>query len=170
MSLTPLDLQQKTFKKLRLGGIDAQEVDEFLDVVARQLEELVREMHRLQESLRQRDAQLAEHRQREQLLQSTLTTAQAMSEEFKAHARKEAGLILGDAELQGEKIIANAQARRLSLISEIDELKRSKATFVSQLGSLLEHHRALLEHVTGEAAKAQPSDNLSFLAPPANKR
>jgi cell division initiation protein len=172
MKLTPLEVQQKTFKKTRFGGADAREVDEYLDLVGHEMEELIRELHRLQETLRQKDAQLAEHKEREALLQSTLTTAQRLSEDLKSHARKEAELVLSDAELQAEKIIANAQARRLSLIGEIDELKRSKATFASQLGSMIEAHRAMLEAMSGEANKGAPSgsgDNLSFLAPPSKR-
>jgi cell division initiation protein len=173
MKLTPLEVQQKTFRKVRLGGLDAAEVGQFLEQVAVQMEDLVRETHRLHEALRQKDSQLAEHREREGLLQSTLTTAQRVTDDLKAQARRESELLLSDAELQAEKIIANAQAKRLALISEIDELKRAKSTFVSQLGALVEGHRALLESLTGEAPgqkPAAPGDNVSFLAPNPAKR
>jgi len=166
MKLTPLEVQQKTFKKVRLGGLDAHAVSSFLELVAAEMEQLVRHGHRLEESLRERDAQLADHRERERLLQETLTTAQKLTEDMKARARQEAELLIQDAELQGEKVVANAQARRLQLINEIDELKRSKSTFVSQLAALIESHRALLEALRGDPAKAGPGDNVSFFAPP----
>src|SRR5437016_4086684 len=102
MKLTPLDIQQKTFKKVRFGGVDAAEVQKFLAAAAQALEDATRELHRLQETLRQKDAQLAEHREREQILQSTLTTAQKITDDLKATSRKEAELLLSDAELQGE--------------------------------------------------------------------
>jgi cell division initiation protein len=171
MKLTPLEVQQKTFGKARFGGLDAQEVKHFLDQVAAQMEELVRETHRLQEAGRQKDSQLAEHKDREQLLQATLTTAQRVSDDLRAQARKEGELLLGDAELQAEKIVANAQSKRLQLIAEIDELKRARATFISQLQSLIQTHQALLATISGDEKTAQktPSDNLSFLAPPAKR-
>ena len=42
MKLTPLDLQQKSFRKGRLGGLDEKEVRAYLDFVAHELEEMTR--------------------------------------------------------------------------------------------------------------------------------
>jgi cell division initiation protein len=173
MKLTPLEVMQKQFKKVFTGGLDASEVRSFLEHVAREMEEQVRETHRLQETIRQRDHSLVEHKEREALLQTTLTTAQRVSDELKSAARKEQELVLQDAELQAEKIIANAQAKRLALIGEIDELKRAKASFVQTLQSMIDAHRALLEAVTGQEVSKPPpavaTDNVSFFAPPAKR-
>src|SRR3954464_398421 len=98
MKLTPLEVQQKTFKKAMFGGVDAAEVDQFLDLVAHAMEDQTRDLHRLQESLRQKDANLVEYREREQMLQSTMTTAQRVSDDLKGSARKEAEVMLSDAE------------------------------------------------------------------------
>src|SRR2546429_3304593 len=111
MKLTPLDLQQKTFRKVTLGGLDEREVRSWLDLVATQLEELTRQLNRPDEEQRRRDARINAFKDREQLLQQTLTTTQKVAEEMKVNARKEADIVLSDAELQAEKIIANAQAR-----------------------------------------------------------
>lgn len=174
MKLTPLDLQQKSFKKGRLGGLDEKEVRSYLDHVASELEDLTRRLNRQDEELRRREARINEFRDREQLLQQTLTTAQRLAEEMKANTRKEADIIFSDAELQAEKIIANAQAKRMQLIQEIDELKRAKASFMQQLAAILESHKSLLEQVRGEPQQSNPpqpaADNVSFLAPPAVKK
>ena len=175
MKLTPLDLQQKSFRKTRLGGIDEKEVRQFLDMVASEMEELARKLNKQDEELRRREARINEFKDREQLLQQTLTTAQRLAEEMKAHGRKEADIVLSDAELQAEKIIANAQARRLQLIGEIDELKRSRASFIQQLQAILDQHKASLEHIKGDVAQqSEPpppaGDNVSFLAPPVAKK
>lgn len=172
MKLTPLDIHQKQFKKSTFGGVDPADVQQFLKMVAHALEEATRDLHKLQEQVRQKDSQLAEHRDREQNLQSTLTTAQKVTEDLKSNARKEAELMVSDAELQAEKIVANAQARRLQLIGEIDELKRARSTFISQLTSLVEAHKSLLEAMAGEgSAKGTAApDNVSFFAPPNKSR
>jgi cell division initiation protein len=176
MKLTPLDLQQKTFRKARLGGLDEKDVRTFIELCAQELEEMTRKIHKQDEELRRREARIAEFRDREQLLQTTLTTAQKLSEEMKQATRKEADILISDAELQAEKIIANAQARRLQLIGEIDELKRARTSFLQQLASLIETHKAILDHVRGEPAHSEPppatgaADNLSFLAPPVSKK
>ena len=174
MKLTPLDLQQKTFRKVRLGGIDQREVRAWLDMLAAQLEELTRKINRQDEELRRREARINEFKDREQLLQQTLTTTQKVAEEMRANARKEADIILSDAELQGEKIIANAQARRMALVGEIEELKRARGSFMQQLQSLLDSHKSLLDHMRGEPQPAEPAgsgaDNVSFMAPPVTKK
>ncbi|HUJ25274.1 MAG TPA: DivIVA domain-containing protein [Myxococcales bacterium] len=175
MKLTPLDLQQKSFRKVRLGGLDEKEVRQYLDLVASELEEMARKLNRQDEELRRREARINEFKDREQLLQQTLTTAQRLAEEMKAHGRKEADIVLSDAELQAEKIIANAQARRLQLIQEIDELKRARMSFIQQLQGIIEQHRSILEHIKGDQAQqSEPppptGDNVSFLAPPVSKK
>jgi cell division initiation protein len=172
MKLTPLDLQQKTFRKVRLGGLDEREVRSWLDLVAAQLEELVRKINRQDEELRRREARINEFKDREQLLQQTLTTTQKLAEEMKANARKEADIVVSEAELQGEKIIANAQARRMQLVGEIEELKRARASFAQQLQGLLDMHKSILDNMRGEQQPAEPpaGDNVSFLAPPVTKK
>lgn len=175
MKLTPLDLQQKTFRKIRFGGVDQVEVEAFLELAASQLEELNRKANQQDEELRRREARIVEYQDREQLLQQTLTTAQRLGDEMKAGARKESEIILSSAELQAEKIIAAAQTRRLQLIAEIEELKRTRVSFLSQLSSLVESHRALIEAMrpASEQQGAQPAaraeDNVSFLAPPGKR-
>ena len=176
MKLTPLDLQQKTFRKARLGGCDEREVKAFLEKAASELEDVVRKLHHQDEELRKQAARIAEYREREQLLQTTLTSAQKMTEELKSNARREAELVLSDAELQAEKIIANAQAKRLQLIGDIEELKRAKTAFVSQLQAVIETHRSMLETVRSSDAQEPPrvqvpsvGDNVSFLAPPVKR-
>jgi cell division initiation protein len=172
MKLTPLDLQQKSFRKLRLGGVDADEVRAFLETCAGEMEELIRKLHKQDEELRRRETRIGDFLAREQLLQQTLTTAQRLADEMKAQTRKEAEIILGDAELQAEKIIANAQQKRMQLIQEIDELKRARLGFVQQLASLIDTHKALLDSARGEPVdKSSPtaSDNVSFLAPPTKR-
>jgi cell division initiation protein len=173
MKLTPLDLQQKTFRKGRFGGLDEQDVRQFLEQVGSELEDMARKNNRQDEELRRREARINEFKDREQLLQQTLTTAQRLADEMKVNVRKEADIVIGDAELQAEKIIANAQAKRMQLITEIDELKRARASFIQQLASLVDTHLQLLNGIRGEPQHAgEPGasvDNVSFFASPVGK-
>ena len=174
MKLTPLDLQQKTFRKTRFGGLDRAEVEAFLELAASQLEELNRKANQQDEELRRREARILEYQEREQLLQQTLTTAQRLGDEMKANARKEAEIVLSSAELQAEKIIAGAQTRRLQLIAEIEALQPARVSFLSQLSSLVDSHRALLDTLRPAPEQSVPpparvDDNVSFLAPPGKR-
>ena len=54
-------------------------------------------------------------------------------------------MIVADAELQAEKIVAGANARLVELVKDLNELKRQKVQFESQVGSVIDAHRKLLE-------------------------
>jgi len=63
MKLTPLDLQQKTFRKVRLGGLDEREVRLFLEQCASEMEELNRKLHKQDEELRRRESRITDYKE-----------------------------------------------------------------------------------------------------------
>jgi len=160
MRLTPLDIQQKQFAP-RMRGLDPAEVRQFLDVCADELEELIRETIELKEEVRARDSQLSEVRDRERALQEALVSAQRLAHEMKEQARKEAEIVLAEAELQAERIVQDAHARRTTLIDELGELKRQKVSFESEVRAVLDRHLRLLEAFE-ESDRARPGDNVAL--------
>ena len=75
MKLTPLDIQQQQFRTVVVGGFDAKEVDAYLDMVSSAMEGLIRENSGLKDQLKQKEALLDDHRQREKALKETMITA-----------------------------------------------------------------------------------------------
>jgi cell division initiation protein len=147
MKLTPLDIQQQQFRTT-FWGFDQKEVDAFLDLLATDVEELIRNNNSLREELKRKDAELQEHRERERTLKETMITATRITEDIKQNARKEAEIIIGAAEAQAEQIIQNAHTRLVRIMEDIDELRRQKAQFEGSLGSILSTHQKLLEAMT----------------------
>jgi cell division initiation protein len=147
MKITPLDIRQKRFRPA-LRGLDRQEVEAFLELVAAEFEELVKETMALREDGRRKDEEIAEHRSRERALQETLVTAQKASEEIRESARKEAEITISEAELQAEKIVQGAHARFLRIVDDLNELKRQRLQFEHGVRSLVEGHLKLLEAFT----------------------
>lgn len=144
MKITPLDVDQQQFHRV-FRGCDAEEVHGFLDLVSRELEELIRENNHLKEELRRRDQQISEFREHESQLREALVSANRMTGEIKQSARKEGELITAEAELRAEKIISGAQDRVVRLTDEIQELRRQKARLLSELGAIVDGHRRLLD-------------------------
>jgi cell division initiation protein len=144
MRITPIDIQQQQFKS-RLMGYDKAGVDQFLEILAGEIERLLRQNQDLQEELAHAKSALAEMREREATLKETLLTTQKVTDELKANARREAELMLTDAEMRAERVMRNAEDRRLQLIEEIQEIKRQKIDFETSLRSLLEKHVRMLE-------------------------
>ncbi|MBJ6725094.1 DivIVA domain-containing protein [Geomesophilobacter sediminis] len=144
MKITPMDIQQQQFKGKLVGGLDADDVDAFLQTVAREMEELIRENDQLKERLNRHQASLADMEAREVQLRETMLAAQKISEEMKGNAQKEAQLIVSEAELKGEKIVAAAENKLIGLNNQIAELKREKVQFESGFKALLDTYYKLL--------------------------
>lgn len=163
MKLTPIDVRQKHFKTA-WRGLDGQDVEAFLDLVASELEETVKENHFLQEELKRRQSEVEEHRERGKTLQETMLAAQRVAEEMKEGAKKQSEITLAEAELQAEKIVQQANTRLVQLIGEINELKRQRAQFEVQVRSVVEAHQKLLETFAPVAPTPRIEDNVAFLA------
>ena len=144
MNITPLDITQKQFRKV-FRGLDPEEVEAFLALVAVEFEGLVKDVLSLREDNQRRAEEVVEFRGRERVLQETLVAAQKASEEIRESARKEAEITISDAELQGEKIVQAAHARFLRIVDDINELKRQRIQFETNVRTLVESHVKLLE-------------------------
>lgn len=144
MKITPLDIQQQQFKGKLFGGINPEEVDTFLQAVAQEMEDLNRENASLREQLQRAAAEAEILAQREKDLRDTLLAAQRISEEMKNNARKEAELAVAEAEVQAEKIIAEAENRLIQLKNEIQDLRRQKTQFEASFRALLDSHYKML--------------------------
>ncbi len=153
MKITPLDVTQKTFAK-SLRGVDRQEVQEFLSLVASEIEALSRETQSLRDENRRKDEELAELRSRERALQETMITAQKACEEIRESARKEAEITLAEAELQAEKIVQSAHQRYVRSVDDIGEVKRQRVQLEASLRALLHGHLKLLDTFSDPAPDA----------------
>jgi cell division initiation protein len=144
VNITPLDIQQQQFKGKLLGGLNPDEVDSFLQLVAQEMENLIRENTGLREQAQKTAAEADALAQREKDLRDTLLAAQKITEEMKNNSQKEAELIIAEAEVQAEKIVAEAENRLSQLKNDIQELRRQKAQFEASFRSLLDSHSKML--------------------------
>ena len=144
MRITPIEIQQHQFKS-RLFGYDTTAVDRFLELLADEIEQLHRQNNELKESLARTRSSLEQMREREKLLQQTLVTTQKMTDEFKDQARRDAEIVIAEAHIEGERILRDANERRIQLVSEIQEIKRIRLSFKNSLRALIENHMQVLD-------------------------
>ncbi len=144
MRITPLDIQQKQFP-IRFRGFDVEEVYAFLEIVREEMENLLRENASLKEQIQRLESQLKEFRDMESTLRETLMTAQQMVEEYKNNARKQAELILKEAELKAEQMVRDAQEKVIKIHEDIMDLKGIRQHIREELRRLLESHMRMLE-------------------------
>jgi cell division initiation protein len=149
MRLTPIDVQQQQFGKV-FRGYDQREVQRFLDLVATQLGELNKENLELKGELRRLERELSEHRDREETLREAMLTAQRAIDEIREQAKKEAQLVVTEAEVRAEKVLHSAHARVTKIIDDINELRRQRVRAMEELRGVLSTHNKLLDSYSEE--------------------
>jgi cell division initiation protein len=157
MRLTALDIQQQRFKT-RMRGFDVQEVDAFLEQIARAFEELQRENQALRERIERLEHENRGFHQREDTFKRVMLNSQKVIEQMKKNARKSAELMLAEAEVKAEKIVSGAHNRLGRLHEDIAELKRQRVQFEVQLRAIVESHAKLLEAGAEEARELDQTD------------
>ena len=162
MKMTPLDIRQKRFEQ-SFRGYAVREVEGFLELVAAEFEEVVKDNIALKEEHKRMLSRLETYADREKTLQETMVTAQRISEDLKASAKKEAEIIVAGAEQQAEKIVQNAHAKLVQVVDDINELKRQRVQFESQVRSVIDAHSKLLETFRAASDVGRVEDNVSFL-------
>jgi len=141
--ITPAAIRQQEFSTGWRGYVPG-EVRTFLEEVAEAITVLMQENQTLRSDLARQEDDLSEYKRREQLLKDTLINAQQVIEAVKANAQKEAEILIHEAELKAERILQEAFSRQGKIRNDIDELKRLKTTFMSQMQGVLDSHQRLL--------------------------
>jgi len=163
MRLSPLDIQSQQFR-VKFKGFETREVENFLELVASEFEDLIRENGKVKEKLARLTNQFEELRQREQTLKDTMMTAQKVTEDMKTAARKEAEMVLSEAELKSEQMIENAHRKLATINDQIIEIKRLRAHFEVQVRSAAESHLKILNISTQAIDEQMASEeNVKYL-------
>lgn len=194
IDLTPLEVRKKKgdFRRT-MRGYDPSLVDDFLDLAADRMEELVRENMSLTERLGRQEQQVTEFRERERALTEALVTAQEMREEIRRQSTREAELAMKaaeqetrqlrvSAEQESAKLRSDAQQEAARVRAEVELLREREESAVQRLRArqrqFLGSYRAFLEReltelsvvtrtlgLAGAAAASEPSPDVKL--PPA---
>jgi cell division initiation protein len=143
--ITPMDIRQQQFTVRTFRGFDVQEVDTFLEDLAGDYEALLRENSLLKEQLQTLEERARGLETRERVLQETLVTTQKVVEEMKEGARREATLIVREAELKSDKLLEVSRAQEASLQADVTSLRRMKRQLLEGLRSTVDMYQRLLD-------------------------
>lgn len=144
MKITPLDIRRQEFNR-KVRGLDPDEIETFLEMVADEYETVIRENNSLKDRIRDLDSQVASFREMEKTLQDTIVTAQKARDEAKSDAHKEAEFIVREAELKAERWIEEARQEVMALKRELATLRSYKASFIVKMRGLLNSQSELLK-------------------------
>jgi cell division initiation protein len=153
--VTPIEIQNRRFSR-KWRGVDPVEVESFLILVGEEIEDLARAKSELESRVRGLEAENAEHRERERTLRDTLLSAHRASEDIRGAARKEAELIVLQAEDSSERLTHHALQRSAEIEKAIEDLKIQRTHFRLQVEKLIELVQKTLEFDRLEDEKDRP--------------
>jgi cell division initiation protein len=136
MALNGSAIRKQAFRK-KLQGIDQAEVTRFLDEVAADVDRLTAENAELSRAAAELETQLKDFRSVEKALQQTLIQAQDATARSIEQARREAQLIIQDAEMKGAAIVEKSRQEHSALKEQITILAARRDSLVSRMKMLL---------------------------------
>ena len=122
IDLTPIEVRKKKgdFRRA-LRGYEPALVDDFLDLAADRLEQLIREHLAQKERLAELERRVNEYRDRERALTDALVSAQEMREEIRVQSEREAQLALKTSTQESEARLRDAEQRSETLLREAEQ-------------------------------------------------
>lgn len=145
LALTPSDLYNREFKHVLVGGYEPREVDEYLERVADVLESLINQVRVLRQQQEELRAKLEEYRQMEVTLRNALVTSQKFGENIIESAKREAETITDAAQVEKQRILAQAGQLPPALAEEITQLQELRNRLRADIQSIIATHHALLD-------------------------
>ncbi len=144
MKIAPIDIAHKSFSR-KMMGLDPQEVADFLKLVSDEMESLISERNSLKQSQREKELQIIEFKERDELLKNTITTATKMSDKIRGDSERESKLLINDAHQKAEMIVRDARDSLKKIYQEIADLKKIRMQFENNMKALVQSHLTMIE-------------------------
>lgn len=122
MSLSPAEIRHAELGR-GLFGYDRSAVDELLDDVVDSFQEVWRQRADLADKVEELEADIVRYKELEALLRTTLVSAERASHELRDQARKEAELIVAEANNEARGITREARSERERLAAESHRIR-----------------------------------------------
>jgi cell division initiation protein len=122
MALSPAEIRHAELRRGLLGYNRAC-VDELLEHVVESFEGVWRERADLADKVESLEADLLRYRELETLLRATLVSAERASHEVREKARKDAELLVTEAQAEARSIVREARAERERLVAEMHHIR-----------------------------------------------
>lgn len=167
--ITPLDIQNKEFKK-SLMGYNTREVDAYLDAINDDYEKLYKENIELKDKIGILTDQIRQYNNLEETLKSTLVIAQSTADDVTSSARKKAELIIEDAELQAKNRTNEAINEVRNIMKEYDYLKKEIFIFKTRYESFIKAQLISLEEFYKDYESKNQQSEVNIDEKPMNEK
>lgn len=150
MKIYPIDIRKQEFSR-QLRGFDADEVKNFLDMVAQEFETTLKENEELRKRVEFLEAKTKEYQEIESNLQDAMMNAQRAGREAEQDSVKRSELLVQNAEVEAERILRDARRKHQKLMDEISRLEGQRRSFLLKMKQILRGQVELLDILEEEA-------------------
>jgi cell division initiation protein len=147
-----------------MRGYDKEEVHAFLDKLADEIDELQKEFEAIKNEQEAATAELNKLRVLEKHLNDTLENAQEAAAKNIDSAKRQASLMVKEAEIKAAQIIDNARQTSDEMRSAVINLREEKDLIVAKLKAMINTQAKLLEMKIEESDKEIPETKKSTQA------
>ena len=152
--ITPMDIHNKEFET-GFRGYSKEAVDTFMAEINKDYEVLYRENRELKEKIEHLEKRIAQYEQMEETMNNTLVLAQETGENVKAASRKEAELIIQDAQAQRQSILDSAESSLREARDRYAIIRNDIAVFRTKMESILHSQLKILEDLVLDDRKLE---------------
>lgn len=146
--LSPVDIQNKEFRKAKIGGYNVDEVNDFLEEVLQAYQQINKENYELKDKINMLTENMQYYRTMEATLQNALVLAEKTAQDTKTLAYEKAAQIKRDAEQRSETTLEQTRQELYALSHKIDELKQQYLGYKVQIKQILQTQLEMLEQQT----------------------
>jgi len=144
MNISPIEIRQQEFTK-KMRGYDPDEVQNFLESLAEELDKLNNENESLKSEVESLTEQINEYKKIEKNLQDTLLSAQESSTKSIEATKKQTSLMIREAELKASQIIEKARESTNDIRNAVVTLREEKDLILAKLKAIVSSQANLLE-------------------------
>lgn len=142
--ITPKDIEEKAFKKVKIGGYEVKDVEDFLESVIVDYEELYNENTQLHDKCSNMQESITYYKTLEQGIDQTLNKAKEEAEKIRELAIKESANLKTEQELLFKNRLAELESKIYEKEINFENLKKQMDIYKIKLESMLEAQLKIL--------------------------
>ena len=132
MAITPNDIHNKDFST-KFKGFDPEEVNDFLEEVKKELETLIRDNKDLEKRVKFNEETAEYFNSIQETLNKSILVAQEAADRLRENARKDAEIIVFEAEKAAQAMLREAAEKATEINRETDLIKKETRIFRQRL-------------------------------------
>lgn len=142
--LTPIDIDNKVFKKVTFGGYEIKDVEDFLVLIMNDYEKLYKENSELRGQVEALQQSVDHYSSLEAGIDKTVENAQTEADSIKLQAQKQAETIKSSAEIDAKQKLEDLQRQIIKAEVDIETKKKEMKIYKIKVQSMLEAQLKIL--------------------------